>query len=138
MIDQIEILKQTLKNGDYTCVISYQNDLYTSKERGVKPLLELLDKGVALCGAYAADKVVGKAAAFIYVKLGIAALYAAVVSEPAYAVLTNAGISVFYDELTDAIKNRRGDGYCPMESAVKEITDTDTAILLLRKLVAAT
>ena len=39
MIDQIETLKQTLKNGDYTCVISYQNDLYTSKERGVKPLL---------------------------------------------------------------------------------------------------
>ena len=130
-------LKNTLQGGDYTCVIALADSLYTSRERGVKPLLELLSSGTDVRGAYAADKVVGKAAAFIYAKLGISALYALVVSVPALEVLQKAGITVIYDELSEAIRNRRGDGFCPMESAVMEISDYDEAIAVLRERVAA-
>ena len=137
MINKLKELKNTLQVGDYICVIALADSLYTSRERGVKPLLELLSSGTDVHGNYAADKVVGKAAAFIYAKLGISALYALVVSVPALEVLKRAGITVIYDELSEAIRNRRGDGFCPMESAVMEISDYDEAIAVLRERVAA-
>lgn len=133
MINNLETLKQALQDNDYTCVISFADGLYTSRERGVKPLLALLDSGTDVRGACAVDKVVGRAAAFIYVKLGISALYAPVISKSALEVLNDAGITVLYDEFTEAIINRRGDGFCPMESAVREISDTDKAIAVLRE-----
>lgn len=39
--------------------------IYISTERGVKPLIDRIDDGTDLQGFSAADKVVGKAAAFL-------------------------------------------------------------------------
>ena len=60
-----------LNSGQYTCVLCKDNEIHISTERGVKPLLEWLESGIALKGFSAADKVVGKAAAFLYVLLGV-------------------------------------------------------------------
>lgn len=135
-MNELKRLKRSLEEGGYTFTIALNGGDYVSKERGIKPLLTLLDSGADTRGTCAADKVVGKAAAFIYLKLGISGIYALIISKPALDVLRGAGIEVLYDELTDAIKNRRGDGFCPMESAVKEISDIDKAIALLRERVA--
>ena len=53
-------------------------------------------------------------------------------SKPALEVLTKNGISAEYGELVEAIRNRSGDGFCPMESAVINITDIDYAILAVK------
>jgi hypothetical protein len=78
-------------------------------------------------GYSAADKVVGRATAFLYVLLGVSDLYAAVVSRPALDVLISHGISVEYGKCVDNIINRSGDGICPFESAVMNITTPDAA-----------
>jgi hypothetical protein len=67
--------------------------------------------------------VVGKAAAFLYCLLGVKALHAGVLSVPARDVLLSAGISVEWGSLVPAIRNRAGDGFCPMETAVWDLTD---------------
>lgn len=88
----------------------------------------------SLAGFSAADKVVGKAAAFFYVLLKVERLYAAVISKHALEVLEFYGVPVEYGELVDAIKNRKGDGFCPMETAVLEINEPDEAVAaVLRK-----
>lgn len=133
MISKLDELKNIMQENGYTCVVTLADGLYTSQQRGVKPLLELLDSCRNVGGAFAADKVVGKAAAFIYAKLGVAALYASIISKPALDVINNAGITLEYDELVDAILNRRGDGFCPMESAVRNIEDADDAIAAIRE-----
>ena len=79
-MDNWEKAKTLLAEGGYTCVICGGDKVYTSHERGVKPLLELLEQGAELKGFSAADRVVGKAAAFLYVLLGVSAVYAGVIS----------------------------------------------------------
>ena len=123
--------KEIMIREEYTLVI-VKNEVRTFRERGVKPLLSLLDSSIDLSLASASDKVVGKAAAMLYVKLGIKELYASVLSKPALEVLTKNGISAEYGELVGAIRNRSGDGFCPMESAVIDITDIDEAILAVK------
>ena len=61
-----------LNSGAYTCVLCRGDAVFTGTERGVKPLLGWLDGGVDLNGFSAADRVVGTAAAFLYVLLGAA------------------------------------------------------------------
>ena len=85
----------------------------------------------------AADKVVGKAAAFLYVRLGVTHVYAPVMSEPARAVLTAHGIEAAWDTCPPAIRNRAGDGYCPMERAVWDLTDPAEAEKAVRRTLAA-
>ena len=77
---------------------------------------------------------VGKAAAFLYVLLKVEKLYVAVISKHALEILQFYGVPVEYGELVDAIKNRKGDGFCPMETAVLEINESDEAVAaVLRK-----
>ena len=120
--------RMLLSRTDCTCVICGGDVIITDKRRGVRPLLDLLDNDANVRGFSAADKVVGKAAAHLYHLLGIEDLYANVISQPALDVLQGAGISVEYGQLVPAIKNRSGDGFCPMESAVWNIDDPREAL----------
>ena len=58
---------ELLKVEGYTCVFVRGKEVITSHKRGVKPLLELLDEGVSLEDFFGADKVIGKAAALLYI-----------------------------------------------------------------------
>ena len=63
-----------LSSGEFTCVICKNERIYTSKDRGVKPLVELYEAKTDLIGFSAADKVVGKGAAYLYVLLNVSAV----------------------------------------------------------------
>ena len=117
---------KSLLTGRVTCAIVRGEHAETSELRGVAPLLAWL--GGDFAGYSAADKVVGRAAAFLYVLLGVKALYAAVLSKPAAEVLSAHGITFCYGELTERIVNRTGDGLCPMESATLAETDPARAL----------
>lgn len=115
MLDKIMSL---LDEGQYTCVLSDGVKAYTSGERGVKPLVHFIEKENLPHGLFAADKVVGKATAYLYVILKIRGLYAKVISEPAVKVLQQHGIALKYDTLVPNIINRTQNGICPFEEAV--------------------
>nr|MBQ8252139.1 DUF1893 domain-containing protein [Lachnospiraceae bacterium] len=125
--------RQMLANQSLTCAFVSGEMVYISKERGVKPLLDCYYEKKIPEGFSAADKVVGKAAAFLYVLLGVKELYADVMSRPALAVLQQHGIAVTYGELTDAIRNRTNTGFCPMETAVRLINDPKEALNAIEK-----
>ena len=112
-----------LNSTGNTCVLCGSQAILTDKRRGVRPLLDLLETSTDVSGFSVADKVVGKAAAFLYCLLNIKELYAAVISQPALQVLQEAGITTTYGQLVPAIQNRTKDGFCPMESAVLNLDD---------------
>lgn len=114
----LEYAKKTLSAGGYTLVIAKGETVYTSKDRGVKPLVRFCKSGADLKGFSAADKVVGRATAFLYVLLNIEKVYAVVLSKSALEVLNNNGVKAEYDELVENIINRKGDGICPFEETV--------------------
>lgn len=134
--EHLEKAKTLLSKTDCTCVLCRDNVILTDKRRGIRPLLDLLDGNTDTCGFAAADKVVGKAAAYLYCLLKISSLYARVLSKPAFEVLQQAMITVEYDELVPAIQNRTGDGFCPMESAVWSINDPQEALSAIRHTLA--
>ena len=116
-----------LNEGSYTCVLRRGDITLTDDRRGIRPLLELLESDQDVAGFSAADRVVGKAAAFLYCLLGVRSVYAKVISTPALQVLQSCGIDTYYDTQVNAIRNRTGDGFCPMETAVWNLNDPEKA-----------
>lgn len=123
MTTDLQNAKTLLEENNYTCVMCKGEQIYTSTERGVKPLVDLVDGNENLNGFSAADKIVGKAAAMLYVLLGVKEVYAEVLSRAGAEVFSKYKIACEYGELTEQIINRNGDGICPMEKAVQEIDD---------------
>ena len=123
----LNIAKTKLEQENYTCVLTDGERFFTSRERGVKPIVEFIASKSLPKGLFAADKVVGKATAYLYILLEIKSLYAKVISKPALKALSENGIEVKYESLVDNIINRKGDGICPFEMAVLKINDANEA-----------
>ena len=135
--EYLEKAKKLLLKTGSTCVLCSEAIILTDNRRGVRPLLDLLEGNANVVGYSAADKVVGKAAAHLYCLLKIENLYAGIISQPALTVLNEAGIYVEYGQLVPAIKNRTGDGFCPMESAVLGISSSEDALAAIYSTFAA-
>lgn len=124
--------KDLVASGECTCALIRGDKIASSKKRGVLPLVELIDSGEDYNGFSAADKVVGKAAAFLYVLLGVSELYAFLISESALTVLEKGGVRVQFSQRVEAIMNRTNTGFCPMETATKDIDDANEALVAIR------
>ncbi len=133
MVNDLQRAIELLKKEDFTCVLCKESIVYTSRDRGIKPLLRWLDQGINTKRFSVADKVVGRGAAFLYVLLGIKELYAVVVSEAALEVLNVHHISVTYEKKVEFIANRSGTGVCPMEQATKGTSSPLEALEAIRQ-----
>lgn len=132
-MNNLEKAKQILSDGKYTCVLANEKITLSTKERGVKPLVKWLESSLDFHDFSAADKVIGKGAAFLYLLLGIKSIYAFVISTPALELLRERNVYVEYSQEVDNIINRQGTGICPFEEAVLPITDEKIAYQLIKE-----
>jgi len=132
-MSDLEQAKKILAQGGYTCVLCKGERILTSQLRGVAPMMEFLASKTDLKGCSAADKVVGKAPAFLFVLAGVSAVHAPVMTHAAAEILARYGIQASYEELVDTIQNRTNTGPCPMERAVGEIDDPNEAYEAIQK-----
>lgn len=132
MQTDLETARWRLKEKGCTCVLCRETVCYESHTRGIAPLLDFLDSGMDMHGFSAADKVVGRGAAFLYCLLGIHALYAPVISRDALEILESRGIRVVWQQITEGILNRKKNGLCPMETATAGLTDPRQALQAMR------
>ena len=124
--------KEEFFKGKYTLVLCKNEDIITSDLTGIRPLIKLIDDKKECKGYSAADKIVGRAAAFLYTLLEIKNLYGEVMSKGAIEILKKVGINYEYKTLTDFIENRQKNGICPMDDAVKNINDAKQACEAIR------
>lgn len=136
MMNNLDTAIVLLKNNDYTLAAVSDKSEITSRHRGVKPLLDIINGKTDLNGYSVADKVIGKAAALLYVLLKPDEIFAFTISRPALDVLSQNHIEIKYDTLTEAIRNRDNTGFCPMESTVLDTLDPYEAIELIKKKLA--
>lgn len=132
-MENVDVARTTLEKENCTFVAYNGKKTVKSFKRGVKPLLEMIDEGTDLSGYSAADRVVGRAAAFLYVKLRISEVYSYVLSRPAVEIFDRYRIPVSYEKLVDMIVNRTNTGLCPMESSVMDTNDPEEAEWKIRK-----
>ena len=131
-----QLAKAILERENCTCVICGEGSVYKSDRRGVAPLLHWLDEGTDLRDFSAADRVVGRATAYLYHLLGVKAVFARVMSRPAAEVLAAHGIPASWETLVDAIENRQKNGPCPMEYATRNCTNAEDALAAVREALA--
>lgn len=136
MTDWNKAKEQLFSDDTLGAVACSGSSMLTGAGRGVKPLLSWLAQGISLQGYSAADRVVGKAAALLYTKLGVCAVYAQTMSEGGLATLRAHGIESAYGELVPMILNRTKSGMCPIESSVLNVSDVDEAEQAIRTAVA--
>lgn len=125
-----------LRCGEFTCVFCDRDRVMTSKQKGIAPIVERVDSEESLQGTAVADKVIGKAAAMLLLYAGVQAVYGEVMSNTAYTLLTENGITAEYGVLTPVIINREGTGPCPMEEAVAPLTEPAQALPALKAVLA--
>ena len=125
--------KEEFNTGKYTLVICKDSDISTSDVAGIRPLMKLIDEKKDCKGYSAADKIVGRAAAFLYTLLGVKNLYGEVMSKGAVEILKKEGINYEYTILTEFIQNRTKNGICPIEEAVQNCTNADDAREAIRE-----
>ncbi|WP_053954941.1 DUF1893 domain-containing protein [Inediibacterium massiliense] len=121
----IELAKKILKEEGCTLVVVKERKvLFSSKEKGIRPLYEVTctikDQ---LKGASIADRVIGKAAAILCVHLEIKYLHTRLISQDAMKVLKKSEIIFYYEEACPYIQNRNKNGRCPMEELSQAVED---------------
>lgn len=101
----------------YTLAL-YEGDklIYSSQDKGLRPLLDCLDKNKGKSGLILHDKVIGLAAAKLIVYSGIIAeVVTSVASIPAKKFLEDNGIIIGAYKVAANIMTRDGKAVCPGE-----------------------
>lgn len=119
-LSDLEIAKKSLLG--HSIALSKNGIVLTNDKRGVMPMLEFISSKTDLKGYTVADKIVGKAAASLFVLAQVKEVYAEVASESAKEYLENYSIKFSCGKLIKNIINRSGTGICPMEEAVLTLT----------------
>ncbi|MDP4291330.1 MAG: DUF1893 domain-containing protein [Bacteroidota bacterium] len=125
--------KSLFTTGGYTCVLCKQETILTSRTEGIAPLVRFISEATGLQGYSAADKVVGKAAAMLYVLAGVRDVYATVMSEEATKLFEGHQIGYSFETLTPFITNRPGNDICPMDRLVRDIGNATEAFEAIRE-----
>ncbi len=123
---------QLIEENKATCVVVRDGKIIScDSPKGIAHLLELYDKGI-LKDSYVADTIIGKAASMIFSLAGVKGCYGMTLSELGAKWLEENNIPYSYKEKTDVIINRKGDGICPMEETVLNVSDHCEGIELLK------
>ena len=130
MITEMTYARQMLEIGGYNLVICAKDSVHVSEESGLSSLLSLVGEE-NWHGAAAADRVVGKAAAMLFVLLKVKSVYAVVLTESAKSVLEGNGIDCVYGMLVKQLLDRDGK-VCPSELAAENMSDPADAPDLLK------
>lgn len=130
----IELAKNALSG--YSIALCRNDEVITDDGRGISPMMKFIAEDRELSGYSAADVIVGKAAAMLFVKAGIVCVHAITLSEAGKEFLEAHDIPCTYDSLTERIIDRSGTDICPMEKTVADIWDPETGYETLERRIA--
>ena len=122
--------KELLK--EHTLVMEKDGVITTFDQRGIQPLLKQLEQGT-FENAFVADRIIGKAAALLYVYGKVQKVYTPIISKPAIQVFEEYGVDYTADQVIENIKNRKNDGLCPMEMKVLFVSEPAEAYQIFKK-----
>jgi len=108
--------------------------LYKSKGQGLKPLIFCVKNYKAqMRGATVYDKVVGHAAALLFVYGRVKEIMTPLISQSAVVLFREKGVKYEYGKMVKLITNRQGSDLCPMEKLSQEKGGENFIKLILDK-----
>jgi len=110
--------------NSHTCVILENNQvIFSSDEKGVKPLLDFYHQSGVKQKLCVVDKIMGRGAVLLAKLIGAESIVTPIISKDALALANEYGLKVEYQKLVDYIVNRDNTGRCPIETSVLGISD---------------
>lgn len=126
MAKDIEIALSAVQAGASVAAARGGRLLGSAEGRGILPLLRLLGQiGQEASGAAIVDRVVGKAAAMVMASARVGRVHALLMSKPAGEFLSASGVAYTCDKMVAVLKDRTGEGMCPMEQLSAGRSDPD-------------
>ncbi len=137
-VSELAEAQRRIRAGQCTCIVMQDGKIVREASgNGIKPILGFLEKEPEiLSGAEVIDKVIGKAAAMLLVLAGARYVYGEMMSVSGREFLLAHGIECAYGRCIDVISNRGGNGICPLEKSVMDISDPVTGYEVLKSTVA--
>lgn len=135
-MSDLEIAKNELYEENLTLAIVKNGAvLFETRSHMISGFLDAVETlGDKLAGAAVADRVVGKAVAFLCIYAKIKAVYAVVLSRRAHAVLKNNRISCEWNEIVENVLDAYKTDVCPFEKAAAGISDAEEAYRAFKRL----
>ncbi len=125
-----------LNEENATCVLVKDNAIISAESpQGIAYIIDLYHAG-KLENVFVADKIIGKAAAMIFSLGGVKGCYGETVSQAAVDWMKSKNMSFQCCCTVSMIENRKGDGMCPMEETVIDISDEKEALTALENKIA--
>lgn len=117
----------------HSIALCRNGEVITDDGRGISPMMKFIAQGRDLSGYSAADLIVGKAAAMLFIRAGIVSVHGVTMSRAGKEYLESHGITCTCDVLTEKIIDRSGKDICPMEKTVADISDAEAGYAALKK-----
>lgn len=114
-------------------IVKNGNTVFETRSPGISGFLLVIENvGTELVDASAADRIVGRAAAFLCAYAEIASVFAATISAEGLEVLRKREIHCEYKHLVPHILNSTQTAVCPFEELTSGLTDPKEAFLKLK------
>ena len=108
-----------LKEGGSLLVVKDNEIIFESKDNYLEPLIECVGKYKDLmAGAWAYDKLLGNAAALLFVYAKVKGVYSLTGSKAGIETLKKHDIDCVVEKTIDCVLNDQGNDLCPMERLV--------------------
>ena len=135
VLKDLELAREQLTNSDCSIAVVSNGKIWrTKKGEGVRPLLEVIEEmGEEIHDTVIGDRILGRASALLCRYAKAQAVYSPQGTKTGIAILIMGGVPCQVDKLIPFINNRAGDGLCPFEKMLKDITDPDEAYKILKE-----
>lgn len=117
-----------IKESQYTCIVKSENKVvFTSMDKGVKPLLDYIGEKNDYQHITIIDKIIGKGAMCLAIKGKAEKVITPIISEKALEIAKAYDVDIAYEKVVPYIINRTRTGSCPIEKAVSTTDDVEEA-----------
>ena len=135
IIDGLNLARDVIQTSDSSIVVIKNSQIIAKKKgEGLRPLLEVIQElGEQMQGSIVGDRILGKASALLCRYGNASAVYSPQGTKTAIALLIIGGIPSQIEQMIPNITNRTGDGMCPFEKMLENVTDPQEAYEILNE-----
>lgn len=140
VVRDLELAREILSTTDCSIVVISYGKIWKKKTgEGIRPILETIEEmGEDIHGSIIGDRILGRASALLCRYAKAQGVYSPQGTKTGIALLIIGGVPYQVDELIPFIKNKAGDGLCPFEKMLKDVTSPKDTYKILKENILGT
>ncbi len=133
LMTDLEKAKEIFYSEDYSFVLVKNEDIISSSQKGIRQIVELIESKKDFTDYSMCDRITGRAAAFLYVIMGVKAVHSVKMTKLATNILDRAEIKFSADEYIEKVLDSELKNTDRFENAVIHSGSAITALEDIKK-----